>query len=502
VIRKAAIDAFLSRKLTSFDWLKQLTDAELDDDGPNEFKLWRHQRVALIILEELKRFMLHLDMGAGKTLITLALIQRRKDRGENPRAIVFVPYVASVETWVEECAKHTPRLKCVPLTGNSMDNSYALTQTGDVFVICYQSALAMVVNKIPKKWKLTARDVRERFASFDTLVCDEVHRCKNVASLTYRMCRAIATRSPWCIGLTGTPFGNDLQDLWAQFYLVDFGETLGDTLNFYRAVFFTCKSAYWGGVDYQFKKKLMPDLKRLIKHKSLHYGIDEFADMPSKEYVIRRLRAPEVSQSYVQAAIKQINEGARRKDYHLVKSSYMQLRQLSSGFMTLKGEDESRVQVKFDENPKLDALAEIVEGLPAERKAIIFHHFVYSNQLISDRLKAMKMPHARVWGGQRDSIAEMRRFKADPSCRVLVINSKMGSSTFNLQIANFVIFFEQPDSPIDRQQAERRTWRPGQTRRVVYYDLLVHGTADDKMRKSNKSGENLLQALLRGGVEL
>jgi SNF2 family DNA or RNA helicase len=499
MIRKAAIDAFLQRKLANYDWLKQENPIHLDAElGPNPLKLWRHQMVALILIEELKRFMLHLDMGAGKTLITLALIQRRKQRGERPRAIVFVPYITSVETWVEECAKHTSGLKCVPLLGTTMENADNLHREGDLFVICYQSAVAMLSTRKPKKWELSAAEVRERFAGFDMLVCDEIHKAKGHLSLTFRMCRAISKRCQWVLGLTGTPFGKDLQDLWAQFFLVDGGETLGETLGFYRAVFFNDKPGYWGGTEYTFKKKLLPNLKRIIKHKSIHYGLDEFADMPPKEYIYRRLHAPEASRSYVKAAMESIHEGVKKQSFQLVESSYLQLRQLSSGFMTLKGEDSGRIQIKFDANPKLDALAEIVEALPSGRKVVIFHHFVFSSQLISERLTEMKVPHARIWGGQRDPIGELRKFKADPKCLALVLNDNSGSSSLNLQLASYLIFFEEPDSPITRQQAEARVYRPGQLHKCLVYDLIVKGTVDEQMKASNREGENLLQALLRG----
>jgi SNF2 family DNA or RNA helicase len=170
--------------------------------------------------------------------------------------------------------------------------------------------------------------------------------------------------------------------------------------------------------------------------------------------------------------------------------------------MTLKGDDNEKLQIKFNDNPKLDALQDIIEGMPPDKKIVIFHHYVYTNQLISDRLKFMGVKHARIYGKSKDPIAELRRFKSEPGTRALVINSKSGSSSLNLQGANYLCFFEQPDSPIDRQQAERRVWRPGQKWRVFIYDLLMKGTADERLRASNKAGENLLKDLLNRKKDL
>jgi SNF2 family DNA or RNA helicase len=114
----------------------------------------------------------------------------------------------------------------------------------------------------------------------------------------------------------------------------------------------------------------------------------------------------------------------------------------------------------------------------------------------------MKVGHARIYGGTRDPIAQLRQFKTVDTCSVLVINSRSGSSTLNLQHANYCVFFEQPDSAIDRQQAERRIWRPGQDKRSFIYDFLMDGTADWAMHKANKAGESLLKNLLDGKIEL
>lgn len=509
------IAAFLKRRTDSWDWLKKTSASEVTSalaemvPYPKGIsKLWLHQQQCFLLLQQVKRFMLFIDMGGGKTLLTLSLLRYRKQCGERPKAIVFVPYITSVDTWIEEVAKHAPDLTCVPLTGSGADNFHALhDSSGDLYVICYQSAVAMVsrtvYNKKTKrnKWKATAEEIREYFADFDMLVMDEVHKCKSASSSYFRMCRAISAQCEWVLGLTGTPFGRDLQDLWPQMYLIDFGDTLGPNLGFYQAAFFDKKKGYHGYPTYAFKQKQLPVLQRMLKHNSIRYTIDEFADMEPMVPVRKTLPAPPDYQGYCQSALNNIKEAIKGKSttrLRVVESNYMQLRQLSSGFMTLKGEDNLKVQFEFPDNPKLDVLQELIEAMPYGCKAVVFHHFVYTNQMISKRLKAMKVKHARVWGGQKDPLGELRRFRQDPNCTVLVLNDKSGSSSLNLQFANYMVFFEQPDSPIDRQQAERRVWRPGQAKRVFMYDMLMKGTADFKMHASNKAGENLLQKLLSG----
>lgn len=517
MINPKVVENFLNRKLQIFDWIKSYSEEELDAAcgalRPRPRfgkKLWKHQKACFLLLNELKRFMLLADMGSGKSNMVLMLFKYRKQCGDKVKAIVFVPFITSVATWIDETEKHVPELKCVPLLGTTKENLARLKEDGDLFVICYQSAVAMLAEKTKKKvkkktkivWSMNDAKVRAAFKGFNFLILDEVHKNKSSDSLSYHMCRAISAQAEWVVGLTGTPFGRNLIDLWPQFHLIDFGETLGTTLGFYQHAFFRRTKGFFGGVEFKFKKRLFPVLKKIIKNRSIRYTIDELRDMPPLQYVAKLINAPDTSKGYCTDALQKLREAMKGNRYEEIKSNYLKLRQLSSGFMTLKGEDDERLQMQFDENPKLDALQELIEAIPQDCKIVVFHHFVYTNQMISDRLTEMKVKHARIWGKQKDPIGELKKFKENPACKVLVINSKSGSSSLNLQHANYICFFEAPDSPIDRQQAERRCWRPGQEKRVIVYDLLVRGTVDVKLQASNKEGKDLLQSLLDGKTEI
>lgn len=511
---------FLSRKLDNWDWLKKekpvtITDTILSLEPRPKFgklKLWIHQKVCFLLMAYLKRFMLFLDMGGGKTLLSLMIIKYLKKQGYKPKAIVFVPYVITTETWVEETEKWT-KLKCVPLTNSSKQNLHDLHNAeGDLFVICYQSAVAMLATKKEKEtkskkkkieWTLTAATVRKHFKGFNVLIMDEIHKCKNQQSITYRMCRAITKEVDYVFGLTGTPFGRNLEDLWAQFYLIDLGDTLGTTLGMFRQVFFYEKINYWGGYEYKFRKRLMNTLKQVIKHRSIRYEIDECHDMPQRSYYEKHVKANSSIMEYYNKIVESMeNLSFGKVQYREIESKHMKLRQLASGFMTLKGDDSSKAEIKFPDNPKLDALEALVDSMPEDCKMIVFHDFRFTNKIISERLTKMKVPHARVWGGQKNSLQELRKFKKDKKCRVLVINCQSGSSSQNLQMANYVVYFEQPRSSIDRVQSERRAWRPGQTKRVLFFDLLMKKTVDEDQKKYNEEGKELLKSILDGSFKV
>lgn len=520
LINPKVVKNYLSRDLENHDWMKKLGPLDLRAELHAEFQglpnfgnLWQHQQVCFLLVTTLKRFMLHIDMGGGKTLITLySILYRKLMKSEQPKAIIFVPYVTAVDTWIEECRKHTPQLKLVPLTGTTIQNERLLREgDGEVFVICYASAVAMLAQSfaVPRKAKrkqaIDPKRTREIFKGFDTFVADEIHKCSNTTTLTYRMCRTISQMCEYGVGLSGTPFGRDVEDIWAQFYLIDFGETLGPTKGLFQEAFFKQKQNYFSGFpEYVFDKRLMPLLSRIIKHNSIHYEAAEMHDLPSKRYIKVTLPLPTAMEAYVSRAAAELLEAVKggKAQFGKAEASYLQLRQLSSGFMTVDGQNDVKVKVSFDNNPKLDLLEEKIDAMPPKAKMVVFHHFIYTNELISARLTKLKIGHARIWSGQRDVIGQLKKFREDPKCRILVLNDMSGSSSLNLQHANYMFFFEQPDSPINRQQGEKRIWRAGQTKPVTIIDPFMEGTVDERMFYSNQQGKKLLDQLLKGTEKL
>lgn len=513
-INPKVVKEFLAQPRDNHDWLKSITRSQLEKEFEFEIQsvrgfsnLWIHQLVCYLLVSTYNRFMLHLDMGGGKTSISLFSILARKVAGQATKAIAFVPYISSVDTWIEESRERTPDLKLVPLLGTKIENLRKLEEMdGDVFVICYASAVAMLSEKHPKKkgWTIDPKNTRKVFAGFDTFIADEIHKCSNISSLTYRMCRAISLQCKYGIGLSGTPFGNDVEDIWSQFYLIDFGDTLGETKGLFQEAFFTKQINFRTKFpEYKFDKKKMPLLRKMVKHNSIHYDASEMHDLPAKRYIKHRLPMPSAIEGYVSLAAAKFIKAVRNPDGRdEAKASYMQLRQLASGFMTLDGQDNGKIKVSFDTNPKLDFLEEKIDAMGPDNKMVVFHHFVYTNTLISDRLHKLKIGHARVWSGQKDTLGELKRFRDDKRCRILVLNDMSGSSSLNLQHANYMFFFEQPDSPINRQQGEKRIWRAGQTNPVWIIDPFMQGTVDERIFYSNKQGKKLLDQLLKGDVKL
>ena len=86
MINQRIIQGFLNRKLANHDWLKQTSERAIDPHLShlqpvpdfNGVKLWVHQKACLSILNEQERFIFHINMGGGKTLLTLMFLRYKK----------------------------------------------------------------------------------------------------------------------------------------------------------------------------------------------------------------------------------------------------------------------------------------------------------------------------------------------------------------------------------------------------------------------------------------
>jgi SNF2 family DNA or RNA helicase len=149
------------------------------------------------------------------------------------------------------------------------------------------------------------------------------------------------------------------------------------------------------------------------------------------------------------------------------------------------------------QNPKLEALIELLRELDPTRKVLVFNEYIKTGEIICARLKKEKVPHLRLYGATKKKQDVIDRFRGGKH-RVLVINSQSGAFGLNLQVASVVVFYESPVDPVVRRQAEKRSHRSGQTRKVLIYDLIVKGSVDEKIVECIKRGENLFKSVVEG----
>lgn len=444
------------------------------------------------------------------TKLLLDLFQYRKQRGEAERALVLVPNFTNIQSWVDEIQVHQPGLVGIGLEGSAKQRKELLHADGDIWIINYQGLQSLATTVVNRKRVLDEDAIMAVADRFQMIGMDEIHKCKNPESLTFELCSYLCDAAIYRYGLTGTPFGRNPMDLWAQFYLIDRGESLGAHPQVFKETFFNKTMNNAGFVDWEFDKSQKRLLNRMIQHRSIRYRDSECMDLPKQ--VFRQVRVPMGKDAlrFHREMLEEIQEKAMAGDLddrQSQENTFMKMRTLASGFVRIYELDEDGKKTKhyediiFKDQPKLDALVDLIESLPEDEKLVIFHEFIATGQMIEQALKKAKVKYLALNAQTKDKKAFLHKFRDDDSYTVAVVNSKSGSTGLNLQRANHMVYYESPVSPIERQQSEKRTHRGGQTRPCFYYDLLTINSVDERIQEFIKEGKDLMEAVVeqKGG---
>src|SRR5262249_21594490 len=141
------------------------------------------------------------DMGLGKSIQTLALLDRdRKTNGKRPSLIVCPTSV--VANWQKEAARFTPDLPVMVHHGTARAKGAAFRKAA--------AKHAIVVST----YALLHRDA-ETLASVEWrgVILDEAQNVKNPETKQARAARSLP--ADFRVALTGTPVENNVGDLWS-----------------------------------------------------------------------------------------------------------------------------------------------------------------------------------------------------------------------------------------------------------------------------------------------
>lgn len=510
-ISKKAISDFLNRELDDWAFLKQwkrkdlldeLRELEVRPRITSPFKHWHHQLVSLLLCCLHDSFLLFLDLGSGKTRILLETFAYKRRLGRADCMFVVCINDVNAYGWEDDAAIHAPQFKVQVLTGSKGKRWADFEEIdADIYVTSYAGMRTMLCKRVPNK-KGGNREMPD--TKLITLLCkyvnfvayDEIHKCKNPKSVTYQIARHISKRVPFRYGATGTAFGTNPEDLWAQFFLIDLGETLSTTLGMFREAFFLEKEG-WFATKYVFDPRTRGIFRKALRNRSIYYRDSEIGDMPKRIRNPILLRPPVSLQEYYNKGLESLQTAARQDD---LENNWVRLRMICSGFVSYKGEDDGKIEIELPDNPKIESLQSFIEMVPLDKKAIIVHEFVYSGLMIERTLKEMGIPFLYLNGRQKDKKKTYRDFTLHHKTpRFLVMNWRSGGTGGNYQIAPYMHTYEPIVSPIEAKQTEGRIRRrsSGGKHRVHYSYSIIKGSVEEDILDNLKAGRNLYKTIMQ-----
>ena len=420
---------------------------------------------------------LFLEMGLGKTVITLTAINELMyDRFEVSKVLVIAPLRVAQDTWSRESAKwdHLQHLRISKVLGAADERIRAMQVDADVYVINRENVVWLV------EW---LEDHRIRWP-FDMVVVDELSSFKSNQAKRFKALRKMRPMMDRIVGLTGTPAGNSLEDLWAEMYLLDRGERLGPTITRYRSDYFTPGYGV-GPVVYKWrpKKGAMEAITKRISDITVSMRAEDYLQLPDLiESVISVEMDDKGRKTYdtmERDCLLQIGED--EEITALDAAALMsKLLQMANGFVYDEGHQGIRIH-----DGKLEALDEIIEA--ADSPVLVYYNFVEDRDRILER-----HPDAV----QLKSDQDIKAWN-DGRIRIMVAHPASAGYGLNLQDGGHImVWYGLPWSLEQYQQAVARLQRQGQRYPVMVYHLLAAGTVDEQVAKSLKSKDMTQAALL------
>lgn len=518
LLKKSAIDKFLNRERDDWRWIKKLTDAELEEladrlsiKPPIWKKLKTHQRAMFLLGVWHKRFFFIADTGTGKSLLAIALARYFKKRDKVKRVLVLSQNKVTKREWCDEIEKHSPNSSYIRLIGPITDRWEAIRNSDSLFAFeSYAGLLHLTcdVKEVKRKKKTknemvpNKKKILELASHFDGLIMDESLKASNHSALPWRICKQLAQRANICFPMTATPFNRDPEPLWAQMFLVDTGHSLGETLALFRAAFYRQKKGYWTAFEYHFDTSKRKLLNRFLADSSIEYEADA-ATLPGVTVLQKEVNLPGEAKDYFELAKQALV--AARGNFHEVKNAFLRMRQISSGFIGYENDETGeKAKLVFPNNPKLDSLLSVCETIRPQYKVIIFYDFTYSGERIMAELKKMGLTAAHLYGKTKEKEVDQikDRFNLGNDLQFLILQNQFGIG-INIQVAKYGLYYESPVSAVMRYQTRRRVERQySKHERVFIYDFIARGTMDHRILEFHKSGQNLLESLVRGRTKV
>lgn len=402
---------------------------------------------------------LFLDMGLGKTVTTLTAIRDLMyDSFEIKHVLVVAPLRVARDTWPEEIQKwdHLKILTCSVVVGSVSERRRALQQGADIYIVNRENLAWLYQNSC---------------LDFDMVVLDELPSFKNHQSKRFRAMKALRPRVKRIVGLTGTPSGNGLMDLWAEFRILDMGKRLGRYISQYRNLYFQPDKRN-GMVVYSYKP--LQGAEEAIYH--------QIADITVSMKATDYLKMPELV-----SVAKEVSLSEKEKERYdeLKKSLVLELpggevTAANAASLTLKLSQMANGAIYTDDKDvvtihdrKLDALEDLVESANG-KPVLVAYWFKHDKDRIRKRMEARELKESQDFADWNEG-----------KIPVALIHPASAGHGLNLQQGgSILVWFGLTWSMELYQQTNARLWRQGQTdKTVIIQHIVAKSTIDERILK-------------------
>lgn len=425
---------------------------------------------------------LFLDMGLGKTIITLSAISELKyGRFAVKKVLVIAPKKVAEATWQREAAKwdNVKFLRFSAVLGSEPKRIRALNTPADIYIINRENVVWLV-------------DFYKNAWPFDMVVIDEFSSFKNHSAKRFKALAAIRSHITRIVGLTGTPSPNGLEDLWSQVFLLDCGARLGKYFTHFRSRYFDPgKRSREVIYAYDAKQGAEAAIMQKISDICISMKAEDYLQLPDITYdTVPVVLEPKARKAYDELEREMVLELADDEYIDVASAAALsnKLQQLANG--AVYDGDKNWHEIH---RCKVDAFMELIEQL-AGKPALVFYNFKHDLERLQNALKKTSLRVSRL-----STPADEQKWN-EGKLDILLAHPASAAYGLNLQDGgNHVVWFGLNWSLELYQQANKRLHRQGQKHKVIIHHLIAEGTRDDDLAESlaqkDKAQEYVMRSL-------
>lgn len=435
-----------------------------------------YQKYAIRHIETHKEAALFLDMGLGKSVIALTAIWNLAfDFFEVSRVLVVAPLRVARDTWPAEIEKweHLKYMTYSVVVGTEEERKQAL----------FKNALVYIINRENVDWLVNKSGVPFRF---DMVVIDELSSFKSHTSKRFKSLLKVRPHIKRIVGLTGTPSGNGLMDLWAEFRLLDMGKRLGRYISHYREAFFEPdKKNQMMVFSYKPRPGAAKEIYQLIGDMTISMKSLDFLPMPKLIMNEVHVKLSPAERKVYDELRKKMALSIEGKEIDAANAAALSGKLLQMANGAVYDDDHKPIRIH---DRKLDALEDLVEAANG-KPILIAYWFKHDLARMKERLSIREIRSSSDitdWNAGRISVAAIHPASAGHG-----LNLQAGGSV--------LIWFGLTWSLELYQQTNARLWRQGQEHTVIIEHIVTEGTIDEQvmraLRSKNKTQEALIEAV-------
>lgn len=313
--------------------------------------------------------------GYGKTKLCLDMIIRMVPV---PRVLLISTRNIIESSWQSEIDKWYPgRITYRYLTGHVpvTERSDILNGTSNIFGINTEMLQWFIENTCSIKSKrMYKNEVRITYNTtdllkrFDMVIIDESSLFKNAGAERFKLIKGFVPKMEHVVILSATPTPKNIEDLWAQIYLLDGGERLGTSLTKFRNEYAIPVPLPNGMNRYEYTQKAIDHILNLVR--------DIVTSIPAPEQ-------PLFPEPIINKVLVQPDKETEKTLQHFRKEFVLKL-------------PDKQQMIAFSQNQLMNKINQVVNG-SVYHKDLTYHLNDIKFQLLKHTLQYKTTPVAIIY---------------------------------------------------------------------------------------------------------